>query len=338
MELSDKSAINIEEIKAEAENLAMEMPLPNAFIRKSANDWMNEAKNKPIPNKLFDEFWYESELCFLFADTNAGKSILAVQIAERIAAGRSEAAQQKVLYFDFELSEKQFERRYSNDYHSHFVFADNFERVEINLDSIQPERFKNETEWLDYSFNLILAESEAKIIIVDNITYMRNELEKSHIASEMMKTLKMLKKKYELSILALGHTPKRDMTKPISKNDLGGSKMLINFADSSFAIGESMKDKSLRYLKQIKTRNGEHRFDTENVSVMQIAKDHNFLEFQSMGFSQEKDHLKHLTDKEKDGLREQINVLSYLPQREIAKRLGISVGTVNRYLKLTDTE
>lgn len=331
-------AIDYASIKEEAELLTFEPQAASAFAVKRASEWIDEAKNQAIPNKLFEEFWYESELCFLFADTNAGKSILAVQIAERIAAGKSEAEAQKVLYFDFELSAKQFERRYSDNYTNHFEFNENFFRVEVDINALLPERFKDESEWLDYSFNLALAESEARIIIVDNITYMRNELEKSHIASGMMKMLKNLKTKFDLSILALGHTPKRDLTKAISRNDLGGSKMLINFADSCFAIGESFKDKNIRYLKQIKQRNGEQKYDTENVFVTQIAKDFNFLEFQPLGFSQEKDHLKTLSDKEKAELPEQIKVLSYLPQREIAKRLGISVGTVNKHLKADSPE
>lgn len=333
-----KGGIDYASIKLEAEQLAFEQPAQSAFAVKRASVWIDEAKSQPIPNKLFEEFWYESELCFLFADTNAGKSILAVQIAERIASGNSEAAAQKVLYFDFELSAKQFERRYSKDYTKHFLFNENFYRVEVDIEAMLPDEFENESDWLDYSFNLALQESQARIIIVDNITYMRNELEKSHIASEMMKMLKKLKKQFDLSILALGHTPKRDMTKPISKNDLGGSKMLINFADSCFAIGESFKDKNLRYLKQIKQRNGEQKYDTENVFVAQIAKNFNFLEFQPLGFSQEKDHLKTLTDKERSELPEQIRQLSYMTQRDIAKRLGISVGTVNKHLKAFEAE
>lgn len=335
-------SINLETIKSEAASLTKETPIPNVFSVKKANEWIREAQMKKIPNKLFDEFWYESELCFLFADANAGKSILAVQIAERIAAGNSGAPAQKVLYFDFELSAKQFERRYCQIvkqgereiYQNHFVFSENFVRSEINIDAIRPDEFKTEAEWLDYSFNQICADGDAKIIIVDNITYMRSELEKAHIASEMMKILKNLKSRYGLSILALGHTPKRDMTKPITKNDLGGSKMLINFADSSFAIGESVKDENIRYLKQIKQRNGERKYSEENVAVMQIAKDYNFLEFQPLDFSPEEDHLKKLTKKERENLPEQIRTLSYLPQRQIAKRLGISVSTVNKYLHL----
>ena len=37
------------------------------------------------PRALWDSFWYEGELSCLFADSNVGKSILAVQIADRIA-------------------------------------------------------------------------------------------------------------------------------------------------------------------------------------------------------------------------------------------------------------
>jgi RecA-family ATPase len=327
--------IDLEAIKSDAEKLGREVEPESSFVDKPANRWIEAAKAKPVPNKLFEEFWYESELCFLFADTNAGKSILAVQIAERIARGASQADAQKVLYFDFELSDKQFERRYSEDYQNHFVFSENLLRVEIDLDAEQPERFKNETEWFDYSFNLLIARTGARIVIVDNITYMRDELEKSHIASKMMKMLNRLKKKYGLSILALGHTPKRDLTKPLTKNDLGGSKMLVNFADSSFAIGESAKDKNLRYVKQIKTRNGEYVYDAENVIVNQIAKDCNFLEFQPLGFAPERDHLKVLSQKDREELADKILRLSNtnMSQRLIAKETGVSIGTVNKYLK-----
>ena len=61
---------------------------PESFIRKTANEWIEEAKNKPAPKMLFSEFWHEGELCILFSDTNLGKTILAVQIADSIASGK----------------------------------------------------------------------------------------------------------------------------------------------------------------------------------------------------------------------------------------------------------
>jgi RecA-family ATPase len=84
------------------------------FTTQSANSWIEQAKSRPIPKMLFSEFWYEREVCILFSDTNLGKSILAVQIANSISKGipingfKLEASKQSVLYFDFELTEKQF--------------------------------------------------------------------------------------------------------------------------------------------------------------------------------------------------------------------------------------
>ena len=75
------------------------------FLIRPANDWINLAKNRPTPNRLYFDFWFEYELCCLFASSNVGKSILAVQIAVKIAET------QKILYFDMELSSKQFEGR-----------------------------------------------------------------------------------------------------------------------------------------------------------------------------------------------------------------------------------
>lgn len=46
---------------------------------------MEEASAEPDPSQLWHEFWNEGELCCLFADSNAGKSILAVQIARDVA-------------------------------------------------------------------------------------------------------------------------------------------------------------------------------------------------------------------------------------------------------------
>lgn len=52
---------------------------------KTANQWREEAAMRPDPNKLWMSLWYEGEVCCLFADSNLGKSIYAVQIANKIA-------------------------------------------------------------------------------------------------------------------------------------------------------------------------------------------------------------------------------------------------------------
>lgn len=311
------------------------------FKVQSANQWIEVAKTRPIPKMLFSEFWFEDELCILFADTNLGKSILAVQIGDSISRGiaipgfKLETGAQKILYFDFELSDKQFETRYSNQYKQHFDFPIYFERAEISTDAVLPENFTNIEDYLNHSFERAIIETGAKILIIDNLTYLRNETEKAKDALPLMKHLKALKSKYGLSILALAHTPKRDLTKPITRNDLQGSKMLINFCDSSFAIGESTSDTNLRYLKQIKQRNTESIYDADNVCVCQISKPYNFLQFEFVAFGTEREHLKLFTEKDKASIIEKTKELSQQgrSQRQIAAELSISLGTVNKYLK-----
>jgi RecA-family ATPase len=316
------------------------------FTAKSANKWIEGSKSKPIQKMLFGELWFERELCILFADTNLGKSILAVQISNSISRGinifgfKLEAPKQTVLYFDFELSEKQFESRYAvkNEelkiFENHYTWDDNFIRVEINPDAEIPEKTSFE-EVLNESLEQSIILHNAKVLIIDNLTYLKTETEKAKDALPLMKQLKALKNKHGLSILALAHTPKRDLSKPITRNDLQGSKMLINFCDSSFTIGESHTDKHLRYLKQIKARNIEILYDSENVIVCQIEKAENFLQFELLNYGSEKEHLKQLSANDKE---ERISEVLELKSQgisniEIARRFGVSEGSIRKWIK-----
>ena len=82
----------------------------NILISKTAHDWLNEAALAPVPQMLLSELWYEGEICVLFADTNVGKSILAVQIGNSISSGKPipgfklGVKAQPVVYLDFELN------------------------------------------------------------------------------------------------------------------------------------------------------------------------------------------------------------------------------------------
>lgn len=333
-------SITLADIQNEINRLTAEPNEATLFSVKPANKWIEEAMARPIPKMLFGEFWFEGELCILFSDTNMGKSILAVQIGNSITKGipipgfKLEALQQPVLYFDFELSDKQFEIRYSLEYQNHYLWDNSFLRVEINPDSIIPDSMDFE-EFLNASMEKAIIETKSKILIIDNLTYLKNETERAKDALPLMKHLKALKKKYDLSILALAHTPKRDMSKPITRNDLSGSKMLMNFCDSAFSIGESTLDKSLRYLKQIKARNTSIIFDSDNVCVCTIDKPYNFLLFQFLHYCTEFEHLKVPSQKDKSKRASEAAELKKqgLSNVEIAERFDVSEGAVRKWLK-----
>ena len=334
-------AFNLKDIMTEIAHLSEQDENKGLFTVKPASKWIEEAKNLKPPKMLFGQLWFECELCILFADTNLGKSILAVQIGNAISKGEAikgfalEAETQKVLYFDFELSAKQFEARYSDDFKNHYPFDGNFIRVEINPNAEIPTDTDFET-YLNQSLERAVSDNGAKVLIIDNLTYLKNGTETAKDALPLMKHLKALKAKYNLSILVLAHTPKRDLSKPITRNDLQGSKMLINFCDSSFAIGESFADKRLRYIKQIKQRNCELIYDADNVGVMEIVKPVNFLQFEFINYGTEKEHLKVPSEKDKSELIENVKKLRAEGKsiRDIAGVLNISKSNVDRIIKM----
>jgi KaiC/GvpD/RAD55 family RecA-like ATPase len=296
---------------------------------------------------LFSELWHEGEICILFASAGAGKSVLAVQIGNSISEGnkipgfKNESEKQAVLYCDFELSDKQFEIRYSEkddkEYKNAFVFSENFIRLELNPDAEKPEEQTVE-EFLITSIERRLLETGAKILIVDNLTYLRNDTEKARDALPLMKQLKALKKAYALSLLVLAHTPKRDASKPITKNDLSGSVMLINFCDSSFAIGFSNQDPNIRYIKQIKERFTPKLWGDDNVIICQMEKEVNFLEFIFMDFGKEADHLRSVTEETKQVIEEMImqRHLEGKSYRDIGRELKMSHMKVKRCIQKND--
>lgn len=299
------------------------------FTIKSFNQVLVDASKRKEPERLFDEFWYEGETSCLFADSNVGKSILAVQIARDIARSK------KVLYFDFELCEHHFLRRYSDDVtNKPYDFPKNLFRVSLNfmmgtytVEEL-PDKIMNNIE-------KSVKETGASIIIIDNLTWIAYNSRSSQMASELMKRLSAMKAQYNLSMLILAHTPKRNMSKPITQNDLAGSRMLMNFLDSAFAIGYSSKDPALRYIKQIKVRYAEMKYGEDNVWLCAIEKIRSFLMLRRIGFSMESEHLKKRKDGDKEALIAKIKTMRAkgMSIREIASELGMSSATVDRYSK-----
>jgi len=308
---------------------------------RSMNEVLAMAKNQPIPQQLFGEFWHEGELCILFSDSNAGKSILAIQIGNSISSGKAikpfglDAASQPVLYCDFELSAKQLEARYTQGYEHHYIFDDNFYRADLNPDADIPAGFDSYEQYLNYSIEAAITDTGAKVVIIDNITYIGTENESARFALPLMKSLKAMKATYGLSILALAHTPKRDKSKPITSNDLQGSKMLMNFCDSSFAIGSSNQHADRRYLKQIKQRNTKQIYGDDNVCLFDINKPHNFLQYTFVGYGEERLHLQDEKQNENEQYAEKVAALREAGKslREIGAELGISFQKADRLLK-----
>ena len=318
MEVDPIKAISAEvESAAAADNIGM-------FTVKTANRTIADASLRPNPDPLYHELWYEGEVCCLFSDSNLGKSIYAVQMAEEIALT------QNVLLVDCELSDKQFQMRYTDsDTGQLHPFPDGLFRAEINPMSLDVKDY--EEKILSHIQEAML-KLRCKVAIIDNLTYLCNNSDKGVDAGIFMMKLMNLKKQYGWSLLIIAHTPKRSLTSPITQNDLAGSKKLYNFFDSVFAIGKSAKDSRLRYVKQLKVRAGEFRYDSDNVLVYEIDKTGGYVHFVFKEFASEYNHLREPS--EQDNNTQDQNVKELLEKgksyREIAGILGISKSMVGK--------
>lgn len=295
---------------------------------KSANRTLTEASMTANPKQLYGEFWFEHEIGCLFADSNVGKSILAIQIAEDIAK-----TGETVLYFDFELSEKQFQLRFTDEQGNLHHFPSTLYRVQpdMNLIAALNEPFEDA---LMRNIENAAVETRARILIIDNISILCMQMEKGEDSAVLVQRLRTLKNKYGFSILIIAHTPKRNMSMPITQNDLAGSKKLFNFIDSCFAIGLSAQGGNMRYVKQVKVRNCEMRYGDDNVMVCHIEKVGTMVQFINMGTAPERDHLRMVNREEQVQEARQLSA-SGLSLRDIASRMGISKSTVDRMLRET---
>jgi len=318
---------------------------------RSANDWLSEAKKMPMPKTLLGDLWFEGELAIMFGDTGIGKTALAVQIGESIARGSGfapmplEAKPQTVLYFDFELSRKQFELRYTCDDRTvsggklrrHYRFSERLKRIELSSDAFRTDgKLPLEME-IRRSIEPAIKISGAKVLIIDNITYLKRTDDNSRDSIPMMKELKRLKTKYGLSILVIAHTPKRDVVRPLVLNDMQGSKSIANFADSVFAIGQSRADASERYLKQIKARSSAMFYGPQHMPVFCLKKiNGNFLGLEFKRFAPESEMLRETANSLAWEMINKIKALSDegLPIRKIAGQMAMSRSAVHRYLQM----
>lgn len=299
------------------------------FTAKTAYETIVEAQKLPDPRKLWKEFWFENEVCCLFADSNVGKSVLAVQIAAVISKT------DRVLYYDFEQSEKQFQMRYTDPKTGRlYKFPKNFIRLTLPTECLNAIG-SNLEETIMSNIEGDIKAYKAKILIIDNISWLMNARNSTETASNLMKRLVALKKLYGLSILVLAHNKKKAASKPIDQNDLAGSKRLINFFDAAFAIGKSMDDPQIKYLKQIKVRTGQFLYDSDHVLLCTIEQQNSLVQFVEQGYGDEADHLKKPKAQEKVMQMASVKSLKAAGKsiREIAAMTGISKSKVDRLLK-----
>ena len=332
------NTVNSSIISIDSEKPIVKIPFRNATQR------LMDARNQPEVKKIFSVIWQSNELHLLFADTGIGKSILAVALADAISKGycflnlENQHEPLTVLYYDFELSDRQFRKRYSDDNGNEYTFSSNF-----FIDTIDFIELDKQYPGISLKSQLLLKlktdieEYKANVLVIDNLTYLNGQsTQDTQVALEVMRSLNELKREYDLSILVLAHTPKRSLSFPITINDLAGSKHLSNFADSVSTIGKSIQGKNIRYIKQVKpSRSSEIIYDSDNVICCEILKQESFLTFSHLSYSTENEHLTIDPTSQKEERKEAARELRKQGKtvREISDQLSIPHATVHRWIK-----
>ena len=140
------------------------------FDYSTMNEIINEGMKEEKRKALYKNLWFEKELTILFGETNCGKSLLALQIAEEIAKGG-----EKVMYFDYEMNMSQLCDRYSNEERTkRYEFSENLIRARIDFD-LECD-FKARRERLFMRLEEAASKSNIKVFIVDNITCLHPNL------------------------------------------------------------------------------------------------------------------------------------------------------------------
>ncbi len=294
------------------------------FTIRTGYDWLLEAQRHPAPHDLWCDHGmvYENECTCIFSDTNVGKSILAVQIGIDIARHNT----LNVLYVDYELSERQFAARYTDDNGQMMDMPDNFFRAQmcdtISSDDLDQDAVERVIE--------AIKQTAADVVIIDNITWLSCQTEQGDVAGMLMMRLSEIKRRGKLTIIVIAHTPKRPAAQPITLNDIGGSKKIANFMDSVIAMGRSTQGEDVRYIKHLKGRNSIIKFGGDNVMVCRMTKDDGYVHLVPTGTSNERQHLRHNEPVDVEQLR-QLKAQG-MTLRDIADRIGLSKSRIQQLL------
>lgn len=294
---------------------------------------LNNPKNYSEEEKIFGDYIHQRELALIVGDTNSGKTLLAGDIAlannDNLCHWNEPMnnVKRKTIYIDGEQNDPQIARRYENllECASGDLIRGRFTEAEYD-DCIEDKLLAIE--------KLIRKNSDAKLLIVDNLMCMLNNGNSVRQAQQFIQGLKRIKEMNDLTIILVAHLSKRNSKNPIEIKDILGSSVITNYADSIIAVGNTCEGDHIKYLKQLKSRSS---IKMSEVAVLEIVEEP-YLHFEFREYDMEENLLpKKVTNRSSISLSmgEMIYKLREegLTVRSIAEQLNLSKSAVGRFLK-----
>ncbi len=287
----------------------------------TANQRSEIGKHLPSRKALFGSYWKENQLAILAGDTGAGKSVLAVAIADAITNNNINTylnhpveSTGVVLYLDFELSDEDWIERYRD-----YKFSDNLYFIrgkdlgELFISSEPDDIFDVIRGFHQYN--------KFDVLIIDNlISLLCVPTTDADLLIRFVTGLNRIIDELKISILLIAHTPKIDFTKPLTSDSVAGTKNLAILVDSIFFIAKSIDstdDIPIRYIKQTKSRAAKDRVSVDIVKFL----DNDFLHLEFIKEDKESKHLQ--IDRQADDISADIDWQSIFQDNDTMNRKDI---------------
>lgn len=291
---------------------------------------------------LFGEFWMERELVYLVSVTGSGKSLYGNQIAIAISEGRGfgefrcEPGPLPVGLVDFENTLDDHTERMGSYCEQRGYENQNYWRLLMDETASSEEMATNVDSFVqdlaDWS-----KEKKLKALIIDNVTWLQSPIadrDKQQATGILFQALKRLTVDHGLAVMVIGHTLKSKEFTTFTLGDVAGSSKIGYFCERVVAIGNSLTDSKLRYVKTLKTRGKAGEFSSPNhVAAFRLGEMDGLVHLMRE---------KHLDGPERSFLREQeepneteraklyLNENPETTVKDLAEKFGIDKGLASK--------
>jgi len=238
-----------------------------------------DAKNiEPSKKLMGDYIFLKPSVTALFGCSGVGKTFFTYQLARAFANGidvietdgnlfMNEAPPVRVFYADLELDDEEYrsrrvmrDGRFTENCKEEIYF---YQRdADAELEAVENNEPIDETQTICQTAHNL----GCKVVIIDNLTCLAGDLVDGATAVNIVTKIKRLSIRYKLTVVLITHTPKVDEEKPLTLNNLAGSKHLGNYLTGVIAMNRLPYGHAV-YLRHVKARGAKQ---VEDYVVMAI--------------------------------------------------------------------
>lgn len=259
---------------------------------QSVVNCVNNAGNPKAP--LIPDMVYEGGISLLAGRTNAGKTLLAQQMAFEIARGYGELVgegvqPQNVIIVDGEMDDDDYKRRFGG------------EDMEIpaNITRISDCDFSTLKQLAEYLKKVVDGLVGPAVIIVDNLAALTLENLTGKIVNQFFRDIKKIQREanHPVTFIIADHIGKIQMGSILDDSNIAGSANVARFVHNIIIVEFSARGSEFRFLKFQKPRKGAL---TDEVLEVRICEEE-YTHFEIVGTASEADVISTKTNRKRFG-------------------------------------